>query len=386
MLPLSPTGVTTPAIPMSPLFRLGLCCAVSVVWAVAFYVYVIPSTWQGRGLSPGLASEPSPLSQARLLRLNVLATAAPDAAPADGLFENELSGPFAAFNLEQQLEGSASLAKQWKQEAQTAEQRAKQQAATHEQAIQQAKKAHLLTQGQLQQQTQQTQQAQQQGQINQQAAAASNPAQFGAGMPSMMAPPVATNYGKTFARSAGNGSTVFCMSTIPRLYKGRTLDYLHPTLESYARQLDRDVNGDIIDSAAIMIMNHRPGTHVIFEKARKTFAHVKQFLFRDSTSTWKDPSNFEPDNNNNPSGTPGGEVRQQTADLVHQIEQCATVAPYVVLIEDDFLACPFAVARVKQAASMARQCRPKNDWLTLMMSFGMQGIMLQSRQIPDLLR
>lgn len=71
------------------------------------------------------------------------------------------------------------------------------------------------------------------------------------------------------------------------------------------------------------------------------------------------PDRPDPDDHNNPEDTPGRRVRRQTADLVNMFRVARAALPqpqYQLLMEDDFLACPGALARIYSLIDIVRAC------------------------------
>ena len=55
-----------------------------------------------------------------------------------------------------------------------------------------------------------------------------------------------------------------------------------------------------------------------------------------------------------------------------------------MIVEDDFFPCPGAFATIVKALQNTKECRPRSDWQTLTFSFGMNGIVVQSKMVPFL--
>ena len=90
----------------------------------------------------------------------------------------------------------------------------------------------------------------------------------------------------------------------------------------------------------LMVYNTRPGQHPVFEKNQEIFAGHDYISFKEIEATWVDPTDFEPDNMNNPKDIPGGEVRRQTFDYINMLSTCAEGGPssnhaesFVVILE-----------------------------------------------------
>eukprot|EP00928_Gymnodinium_smaydae_P039686 TRINITY_DN27052_c1_g1_i1.p1 TRINITY_DN27052_c1_g1~~TRINITY_DN27052_c1_g1_i1.p1 ORF type:complete len:657 (-),score=159.81 TRINITY_DN27052_c1_g1_i1:99-2069(-) len=196
------------------------------------------------------------------------------------------------------------------------------------------------------------------------------------------------------------GSTVsgpfltLCMPTTPR---GKGVDYLPLVVELLLEQIDEvtqlhRANGEHL-GLKLVVMNTRPaplGDHAAFEAARLRFqGHWSRPAFvNGSQEAWKDPNSFEPNNLKNPKQIPGHSVRHQTHDMVQLLQVCAregaATGEHTLLVEDDFLPCPFALYETIRAIRLLPGCRPKNDWKTLSLSQGMNGIVVPRRGLANL--
>ena len=97
-----------------------------------------------------------------------------------------------------------------------------------------------------------------------------------------------------------------------------------------------------------------------------------------------DHTEFEPDDTVNQNGLPGHSVRKQTWDILNILDHCSQQSEFVMIVEDDFFPCPGAFAAVMKALQGTKECRPRSDWQTLTFSYGMNGIVLQSKMVSFL--
>ena len=164
-----------------------------------------------------------------------------------------------------------------------------------------------------------------------------------------------------------------CMSTVPR-GKG-SIGYLPFIIEALLAQMR-----DVPTKLKLVLMNALPGQHKTFEDTERKYADASEISFVDmppAGQAWADPSSFEPDNMNNPSFKPGGEVRRQTYDIQQLLNECARPhnrGDFTLLLEDDFLPCPFALLEIVRALEVLPACRPTKDWKTVSFSKGTNGI------------
>ena len=150
-----------------------------------------------------------------------------------------------------------------------------------------------------------------------------------------------------------------CIPTTPRILDGKDIDFLHIMLRSLEEQvLAQATSGQgfagvghdcawvsigklwvktTVGQCAfsletqllalpvewkvnLMVYNTRPGQHPVFEQNRDIFEGHDFISFKEIQKEWKDPTNFEPDNMNNPKDIPGGEVRHQVRAFLHDVD------------------------------------------------------------------
>ena len=173
-----------------------------------------------------------------------------------------------------------------------------------------------------------------------------------------------------------------CMPSTPR---GEGIEYLPKIVDAIVAQM-REVAALVDAQLKLVVMNTRPGQHPVFEAAKLKFASTAGVAFLDmplAGQSWVDPSKFEPNNMNNPKQLPGGEVRHQTHDLAQLLEVCGRPehrGDFTLLLEDDFLPCPFALWEIVRALDLMPACRPADDWKTLSFSQGMNAIALPTER------
>ena len=169
-----------------------------------------------------------------------------------------------------------------------------------------------------------------------------------------------------------------CMATVPR-GEGASSWYLPIIVEALVAQMQ-----EVSAPLKLVVMNARPGKHQAFDLAKQKYAAVSQVAFVDMPPegpSWVDNSTFEPDNMKNVDDRPGTAVRRQTHDLQHLVAVCSRQehrGDYTILLEDDFMPCPYALKDVVRAVKRMPGCRPREDWKHLSFSGGMNGV-----AIPD---
>lgn len=201
---------------------------------------------------------------------------------------------------------------------------------------------------------------------------------------------------------SSNSSTrpylTICMPTTPR---GGRIDYVELVVKALLDQIEEVAllhiaSGEAAPKIQLIVMNTRPaplGNHTAFESARQKFeGHGTRPIFKNASQVeWADPSDFEPNNMANPKMVPGHEVRRQTHDMVQLLGACGAdeasrslMGEFTMLVEDDFLPCPFALHEVINALRLLPACRPKLDWKTVSFSQGMNAIVVPRRGLINL--
>ncbi len=67
-----------------------------------------------------------------------------------------------------------------------------------------------------------------------------------------------------------------------------------------------------------MVFNTRPGKHPVFESNRVEFEGHKFITFKENNKEWVDPTDFEPNNMNNPKDIPGHEVSASVSKRISE--------------------------------------------------------------------
>jgi hypothetical protein len=142
----------------------------------------------------------------------------------------------------------------------------------------------------------------------------------------------------------------------------------------------------------LMIYNTRPGKHPVFEKNKELFRGHGFISFKELDAEWKDPSDFEPDNMNNPNDIPGAEVRRQTFDYINMLGECAAggISPdhpesFVVILEDDFIPCPYAIDEMHRVLEHLAECS-QTGYSSISFSKGMNAIAIPVSKISKLIK
>ena len=167
------------------------------------------------------------------------------------------------------------------------------------------------------------------------------------------------------------------------------VSYLNATLSSLMDELP-DSLGDPLGPAnvQVLVMNGAgEGAHPGFEAARAAFAQGKggaYVRFRELPAPCVDPTpDAAPvDDLNNPQNVPGQEVRAQSCHLASLLEASSALSQHYLFLEDDFETCGHALRTVHYALNKASLRAP--DWLALRFSYGMNGIVLRSSDLPSL--
>lgn len=163
------------------------------------------------------------------------------------------------------------------------------------------------------------------------------------------------------------------------------MDYLTKTLDSLAKELPGTPSDPFSGQVEVHIMKNKgiqKRPHEVFDRLQARFqSHPKSsyFNFVENSGTLQDPNpNLpDPDDNNNPTNTPGRFVRQQTCDVVSLIRTVAPRAKHFMFMEDDFETCQNALRAIQYAMEKVYQYQGDN-WIALRVSYGMNGIIMKS--------
>ncbi|KAK9816773.1 hypothetical protein WJX72_004931 [[Myrmecia] bisecta] len=194
------------------------------------------------------------------------------------------------------------------------------------------------------------------------------------------------------------GGKLWLTIGIPTIPRKEARDYLTPTLEALLQELPLDPTGPLFAQVRVLVMNNRPGRHAVFDAVQARFAApahddrtaLKAAIYVDmvgNPGTVLDPAPDlpEPDDLNNPKNMPGREVRQQTSDLIALLQAATPLSHYYLFMEDDFRACPHLILTLQYLVRKLNSL-PVEDWLSLRVSYGMNGILLRNEMLPDLVQ
>lgn len=176
---------------------------------------------------------------------------------------------------------------------------------------------------------------------------------------------------------------VFLIPTVPRGPLGH-LDYLAETLRSLTEQsLDSHFS-----SCRIVVMNHMPNRHPVFDKMKALYALNPLFDFVDNTQRLLDPysDKTDPDDWDNPDDRPGHAVRQQSCDLISLFSYGLKHYgdhQYFLLMEDDFPLCESAGETLRYVINKATSYR--GDWNAIRTSYGANGIIFPTHLLSSLI-
>jgi len=232
---------------------------------------------------------------------------------------------------------------------------------------------------------------------------------------------------------------------VPTAPRAGDVDYLTRTLETLLRELPDPAAaedppgspGAPFGGVRVIVMNTKPGRHVVFSRVRARFegwskegereaaeagsnpgereaaeasaeaeaeARLRRVAaasvsFVDSPGTFGDPTpnRPDPDDLDNPTNVPGAAVRRQTADLATLLALAADVASaaeassspsssssYFLFLEDDFATCPGMLAAVRYLLAKSTAAYP--EWLGVRFSYGMNGVVVRVRDAPPFAR
>ena len=196
------------------------------------------------------------------------------------------------------------------------------------------------------------------------------------------------------AKAAGTASAVpsgklWLTIAIPTFPRKGDKDYLSVTLSSLLAELPSTPSDPAYGRVQVVVMNNKPQAHAVFDAVRARYEadeHARTYVrFVENPGTFPDPRPDlpDPDDLNNPTNRPGHEVRKQTADLVILAELAMAESEYFLWLEDDFRTCPHALQALRYALQRADETNP--NWLAVRMSYGMNGVLMRSADVPPLL-
>mmetsp|Transcript_8610 Transcript_8610/g.25858 ORF Transcript_8610/g.25858 Transcript_8610/m.25858 type:complete len:641 (+) Transcript_8610:373-2295(+) len=183
----------------------------------------------------------------------------------------------------------------------------------------------------------------------------------------------------------------------PRQRDGKDVDYLGPTLESLLAELPDDPIDPLYGRVRVIVMDTAPGrNHAVRQlrsriRARREgdgFAAKAAVYLEviDNPGDLKDPTPGapDPDDLHNPDDRPGKGVRQQTLDLITLMGLARGRGTLYMFLEDDFRVCPYTIRAVHYALAKLHNQQP--NWLALRISYGMNGVVMRTKDIPSLIR
>ncbi|KAK3263399.1 hypothetical protein CYMTET_27790 [Cymbomonas tetramitiformis] len=201
-------------------------------------------------------------------------------------------------------------------------------------------------------------------------------------------PPVVT----PVVPSPSTGNTKYWLIIgIPTVPRRNDIDYLTTTLQTLLEQLPADKADPFFGKVGVFVMNNKPGDHKVYDRVKEYYktgegagGRAAYLHFLDNPGVVKDPAPHlpDPDDLHNPTNRPGRGVRKQTCDLVTLIEMARDISDYYLFMEDDFAVCPHFTRALHYVIEKANTVQP--DWLSLRVSYGMNGIAMKSSDIPML--
>ncbi len=183
---------------------------------------------------------------------------------------------------------------------------------------------------------------------------------------------------------------------IPTVPRRGGVDYLSATLASLLAELpsaDASTGGDPFGPGAVKIvvmnMAARGTPHAAFAAASARFSLGKGAAYitfeavpPDGACDDVSPDAPPVDDLHNPHNLPGPEVRRQTCHLAALLDAAAPRGAFYMFMEDDFDTCGHALRAVHYAVAKASLRVP--DWLALRVSYGMNGIVMRTADVPTL--
>lgn len=187
---------------------------------------------------------------------------------------------------------------------------------------------------------------------------------------------------------------VIAVNTIPRPpdnVTGLEPDYLLRALQSIKMQIDSSAKGKFV----VYVLNLRPDQHALFSAAQQLYGADRHFVFAETHPDAEDSAAAQQAEDDGLGGVvddagdgtqgiplPGLRNRQQTRDvarLTRLVHHRFPRSPYMLLIEDDFVLCSGALAKLN--GLVAPDNGIEMDWTAIRVSYGLCGVMLQRKDL-----
>ena len=175
---------------------------------------------------------------------------------------------------------------------------------------------------------------------------------------------------------AGKKWLIIGIPTVPR---SNGVDYLSSTVEAIMQQIPDRPSDPFYGKVKVVVLNHRPGEHPIFEKVKQWVLSSQKgkdhFDFVENLHPLKDATPERRDKGN--PNLPGYRVRHQTRDVASLLLHDAVKdkSHYFLFMEDDLRLCAHGLLAIRYLLAKAELYNP--NWIAIRASYGMIGIFMR---------
>ena len=166
---------------------------------------------------------------------------------------------------------------------------------------------------------------------------------------------------------------------IPTVPRANGVDYLSATVEAILQQIPDHESDPFYGKVKVVVLNHRPGEHPVFEKVKQWVQSSQKgrdhFSFVENLHPLKDATPGKRDAGN--PNFPGYRVRHQTRDVASLLlhEAVKDQSHYFLFMEDDLRLCPHGLFAIRYLIYKAELYNP--NWIAIRASYGMIGIFMR---------
>lgn len=176
---------------------------------------------------------------------------------------------------------------------------------------------------------------------------------------------------------------IFGMPTIARIKEGEHFKYLKLTCDSLLLEIEKyQEYSNFKFKILVYVLNLDANTeHKVFNEMKNDPKYSEYFKFETISKRFIDPYEDKPGHDyTHPNNIiPGHKARQQTCDVISLEEEIRKKFQfdYIVFMEDDFISCQNSVIEMVRSIAVLESRKP--NFCTLMMSYGMNGILLPNQ-------
>ena len=190
-----------------------------------------------------------------------------------------------------------------------------------------------------------------------------------------------SSVGSSSSSSSDGDRQIWLRFALVSVGRNGNTDYLMRALHSIFEQLPADPRHPLRASTDVVVVNnHEPAeAHEVFHRAARLHSDRARFIPK---ATLHPPLQCP---GLRRGGGPKPQVQRQTCDLVaafRALIEVQPVAAHILLLEDDWLLCPNGMAAIQHAVDKAYRYDPR--WLALRVSYGFNGVLLPTADLPSL--